>query len=283
MKARVSTSERIFRIACLAAVLVPLAVLATLAFHVLWLGLARIDWSFLTSYPSRFPEKAGILPGLAGTLYLIAIAAVVSLPIGIGTAIYLREYGARSRIARFVELNIANLAGVPSVIYGLLGLEVFARTLGLGGSVLAGGLTLALLVLPMVTITAREAIRAVPDDLREAGMALGATRWSVVRTVVLPLAFPNILTGTIFAVSRAIGEAAPLVVLGAVAYLPFVPTSLDAQFTALPVQIFHWVSRPEAGFTVDAAAGIIVLLVTLVVINGAAIVVRNRYTQRGRG
>jgi phosphate transport system permease protein len=280
MRARRSAAERLFGLLCLGAVLVPLLMLAVLVGHVLWLGVGRLEWSFLASYPSRFPDRAGILPGLAGTLHLMLITAVTSLPIGIGTAIYLLEYRSRSRIARFVELNIANLAGVPSVIYGLLGLEVFVRTVGLGGSVLAGGLTLGLLVLPIVTIAAREALLAVPADLREAGMALGASRWEVVRGVVLPMAFPSLLTGSIFAISRAIGEAAPLVVLGALAYVSFVPDGPGSQVTALPVQIFHWVSRPQAGFTVDAAAGILVLLATLVLLNGAAILLRNRYASR---
>jgi phosphate transport system permease protein len=282
MKARRPTAERLFELLCLLAVITPLAMLAVLVGHVLWLGFDRLEWSFLVSYPSRFPDRAGILPGLAGTLNLMFITAVVSLPIGIGTAIYLLEYRGRSRIARFVELNIANLAGVPSVIYGLLGLEVFVRTIGIGGSILAGGLTLALLVLPIVTIAAREALLSVPAELREAGMALGASRWEVVRGVVLPMAFPTILTGSIFAISRAIGETAPLVVLGALAFVSFVPDGPGSQFTALPVQIFHWLSRPQSGFVVDAAAGIVVLLATLVVFNGAAILLRNRYASRTR-
>ena len=280
MRTRRSTAERLFALLCLGAVVLPLLMLALLVGHVLWLGLPRLEWSFLANYPSRFPERAGILPALAGTLDLMAIAAATSLPIGIGTAIWLLEYRGRSRWARFVELNIANLAGVPSVIFGLLGLEVFVRTVGLGNSVLAGGLTLALLVLPIVTIAAREALLAVPAELREAGMALGANRWEVVRGVVLPMAFPTILTGSIFAISRAIGEAAPLVVLGAAAYVSFVPDGPGSEFTALPVQIFLWVSRPQHGFHVDAAAGIVVLLVTLVALNGAAILLRNRYAAR---
>lgn len=282
MRARRPASERVFELLCLLAVIAPLAMLAVLVGHVLWLGFDRLEWSFLVGYPSRFPDRAGILPGLAGTLNLMFITAVVSLPIGIGTAIYLLEYRGRSRVARFVELNIANLAGVPSVIYGLLGLEVFVRTIGIGGSILAGGLTLALLVLPIVTIAAREALLLVPAELREAGMALGASRWEVVRGIVLPMAFPTILTGSIFAISRAIGEAAPLVVLGALAFVSFVPDGPGSQFTALPVQIFHWVSRPQSGFGVDAAAGIVVLLATLVVLNGAAILLRNRYAARTR-
>jgi phosphate transport system permease protein len=280
MRARRPASERAFELLCLLAVIAPLAMLAVLVGHVLWLGFDRLEWSFLVGYPSRFPDRAGILPGLAGTLNLMFITAIVSLPIGIGTAIYLLEYRGRSRVARFVELNIANLAGVPSVIYGLLGLEVFVRTIGIGGSILAGGLTLALLVLPIVTISAREALLGVPAELREAGMALGASRWEVVRGVVLPMAFPTILTGSIFAISRAIGEAAPLVVLGALAFVSFVPDGPRSQFTALPVQIFHWISRPQSGFVVDAAAGIVVLLATLVVLNGAAILLRNRYASR---
>jgi phosphate transport system permease protein len=280
MRARRPATERAFELLCLLAVIAPLAMLAVLVGHVLWLGFDRLEWSFFVGYPSRFPDRAGILPGLAGTLNLMFITAVVSLPIGIGTAIYLLEYRGRSRVARFVELNIANLAGVPSVIYGLLGLEVFVRTIGIGGSILAGGLTLALLVLPIVTIAAREALLGVPAELREAGMALGASRWEVVRGIVLPMAFPTILTGSIFAISRAIGEAAPLVVLGALAFVSFVPDGPGSQFTALPVQIFHWVSRPQSGFVVDAAAGIVVLLATLVVLNGAAILLRNRYASR---
>ncbi|MCC7542285.1 MAG: phosphate ABC transporter permease PstA [Deltaproteobacteria bacterium] len=264
----------------LGATVLPLAVLAMLLGGVTLDGLGRIGWDFLTSYPSRRAARAGILPGLVGSISLISLTAALAVPIGVGAAVYLEEYGKRTRIARIIELNIANLAGVPSVIYGLLGLGVFVRTLGMGRSLLAGACTLALLVLPIVIVASREALKNVPDSTREACLALGSTRWQAIRQVVLPMAFPEILTGVILAVSRAIGETAPLVVIGALAYVTFLPDGVLAPFTTLPIQIFDWVSRPQQSFAVNAAAGIVVLMGTLLALNGVAIGLRARLQRR---
>lgn len=272
--------ERLFVLACLGAVVLPLALLAVLIGDVLIDAAGRLSWDFVSGYPSRRASRAGILPALAGSFYLIVLTALLALPVGVGAAIYLEEYGKRSRIASIIEINIANLAGVPSVIYGLLGLGVFVRALGLGRSVLAGAATLALLVLPIVIMSSREALRTVPQALREACYALGSTRWQAIRRVVLPTALPGILTGAILALSRAIGETAPLIVVGALTYVTFLPGGLDAPFTALPIQIFNWVSRPQAEFLVNAAAGIVVLLATMLVLNALAIFLRNRLQKR---
>lgn len=274
------SAEQVFRGVCALATYLPLAILAWLLADVAATGLGRLGWDFLTSPPSRVAERAGIYPALLGSLWLITLTAVVALPLGIGAAIYLEEYGRRGRLAAMAEVAIANLAGVPSIIYGLLGLGLFVRALALGETVLAGALTMATLVLPVVIMSSREALRTVKDSLREAGFALGATRWQVVRQVVLPMALPGMLTGAILAVSRAIGETAPLILVGAVAYVAFAPDGLDAPYTALPLQIFHWTSMPQRAFLVDAAAGIVVLMVTLFVLNALAIGLRNRYQRR---
>lgn len=273
-------TERLFIGVCIAAIGVPLLVLVLLVGDVVLDGLARLSWDFLTGYPSRHAENAGILPALVGSLYLIGLTACIALPIGIGAAIYLEEYGQHSKLAGIIEVNIANLAGVPSVIYGLLGLSLFVRVFALGHSLLAGAATLALLVLPIVIMAAREALRVVPDSLREAGYALGATRWQTIRRVVLPMALPGILTGAILAISRAIGETAPLIVVGALAYVTFLPAGPGSSFTALPIQIFNWASRPQQEFLVNAAAGIVVLLTTMLLLNTVAIVLRNRLQKR---
>ena len=267
-------AEKLFVALCLTAVVMPLALLALLVLGVAIDAFSRLSLDFILGYPSRQADQAGILPGIVGSLYLIALTAVIALPIGVGAAIYLEEYGRRSRLAAVLEVNIANLAGVPSVIYGLLGLGLFVRTLGLGRSLLAGAATMALLVLPIVIMASREALRTVPLGLREAGYALGATRWQTIRQVVLPMALPGILTGAILAVSRAIGEAAPLIVVGALAYITFLPDSVTSPFTVLPIQIFNWVSRPQKEFLINAAAGIVVLLITMLILNAAAIILR---------
>lgn len=272
--------EKAFEWACLVAVLLPLGVLAVLIGSVVVDAIDRIGWDFLTGYPSRRAGRAGILPALAGSVFLIVLTAIVALPTGIGAAIYLEEYGKRSRLAGLIEINIANLAGVPSVIYGLLGLGLFVRTLGMGRSVLAGACTLALLVLPIVIMASREALRTVPNTLREACYALGATRWQTIRQVVLPMAMPGMLTGAILSLSRAIGETAPLIVVGALTYVTFLPDGPSSPFTALPIQIFNWVSRPQKAFLTNAAAGIVVLLGTMLLLNAIAISLRNRAQQR---
>jgi phosphate transport system permease protein len=278
---------RLFELTGLLATCVGLVVLAVLVVDVFSDGLPRLGWSFLTSYPSRKPEDAGILAALVGSLWLLVLTALVAFPIGVGAAIYLEEYSTQSRLQRLIEINIANLAGVPSIIYGLLGLELFVRIMRPitgGRSVLAGALTMALLVMPIVIIAAREALRAVANSQRTAAYALGATRWQVTSRVVVPAALPGILTGTILALSRAVGETAPLITMGALTYVAFLPdfslAGLQSPFTVLPIQIFNWVSRPQAGFHVNAAAGIVVLLAVLLMMNAAAIILRNRYQRR---
>ena len=210
----------------------------------------------------------------------IEFAAMVLGAIYVGAAVYLEEYGRQSKLAGVVEVAIANLAGVPSIIYGMLGLGLFVRFAGLGETVLSGALTLALLVLPVIIMSTREALRTVKDSLREAALGLGATRWQMVRRVVLPMSIPGILTGAILAVSRAIGETAPLVLVGAVAYITFAPDGLDAPYTALPMQIYDWTSRPQKAFLINAAAAIVVLMVVLLLLNSVAIWLRNRYQRR---
>lgn len=279
---RPSWSGAFFRLACLGAVVLPLCVLGALLADIGWDGVPRLSWAFLTGLPSRHAEEAGILPALVGSLALVLGTAVLAVPLGVGAAIYLEEYDARSRWARLVEVNIANLAGVPSIIYGMLGLAVFVRGLGMGRSVLAGACTLALLVLPIVILASREALRAVPGNLREAAAGLGATRWQIVRHVVIPMALPGILTGSILALSRAIGEAAPLIVVGAAAYITFLPDGPLSEFSALPILIFNWVSRPQAAFLTNASAGIVVLLLVMVAVNGGALWLRARLQRRMR-
>ncbi len=274
--------QRAFVALAAAATFLPLAALAVLVGDVLVDGLGRLGWDFLTGFPSRHWDKAGILPALAGSAALMVLTAAFALPLGVGAAVYLEEYAEDTRLNRLIELNIANLAGVPSVIYGLLGLGVFVRALGLGRSLVAGAATLALLVLPIVILSAREALRTVPDSLREAALALGCTRHVTTWRVVLPQALPGVLTGAILAISRAIGETAPLVVVGALTYITFLPDGLDAPFTALPIQIFNWVGRPQKGFATDAAAAILVLLGTLLALNAGAILLRDRMERRRR-
>ena len=271
--------ERLFVALCIACVLIPLGMLGVLLGDVIIDGAGRIDWDFIQGFPSRRAAMAGIWPALIGSIYLITLTALLAVPIGVGAAVYLEEYGRRSRIASFIEINIANLAGVPSVIYGLLGLEVFVRLFGFGSTVLAGACTLALLVLPIVIMASREALRTVPDALREGAYALGATRWQTIRRVVLPQALPGIMTGAILAVARALGETAPLIVVGAVVFITFSP-DLHSQYTALPIQIFNWVSMPQKAFLQNAAAAILVLMIVLLLLNSVAIVLRNRYQKR---
>lgn len=278
--------DRIFQTACLVATLAGLVVLALLLFDILADGLPRFNWQFITSFPSRRAERAGAFSALVGTLWLLLVTAGVAFPVGVGAGIFLEEFASKkSWLTQVIEVNINNLAAVPSIIYGLLGLQVFVRLLQPitgGRSVLAGGLTLALLVLPIIIVATREALRAVPDSLRQAGFALGSTRWQTVREHVLPLALPGILTGTILALSRAIGETAPLIVIGALTFVTFLPDGLQSQFTALPILIFNWTSRPQAEFHTNAAAGIIVLMIVLLTMNSIAVYLRNRFQGAGR-
>jgi len=265
---------------CLLSVAIALGMLAVLLVYLLIQGVTGIDWSFLTSFASRHPDQAGIKAAMLGSIYVVVIAGVMAFTLGVATALYLEEYAARSKFARIAKINIANLAGVPSIVYGILGLQIFVHSMHLGKSVLAGGFTLALLVLPIVIVAASEAVRAVPPSLREGAYALGATRWQVVWHMVIPQAFPGILTGVILAVSRAIGETAPLIAMGALTFVPFTPDSPLSRFTVLPIQIFNWTSRPQAGFQEAAAAGIIVLLVILLVMNAGAVILRNKFQKK---
>ncbi len=272
--------EWAFQVLAMLSLVFTIGVLITLLVDVCMDGITRISWQFLTSFPSRKPELAGILSSLVGSACVVTITALFAFPIGVGAAIYLEEYARKNWLSQLIEVNIANLAGVPSIIYGLLGLEVFVRAMRMDRSILAGGATLALLVLPIIIISSREAIRAVPISIREASYALGATRWETIRHHVLPLAVPGILTGTILALSRAIGEAAPLLTIGALTYVAFLPNSPLSPFTALPIQIFNWVSRPQKGFFTNAAAAIIVLLAVLLIMNAIAIWLRNKYQKK---
>jgi phosphate transport system permease protein len=272
--------ELLFLWICRVAAFLPLLLLAYLIGQVAIDGIGRIDWDFITSTPSRRASQAGIWPALMGSLWLITLTGLIAIPVGVGAAIYLEEYGKRNSLAAAIEVAIANLAGVPSIIYGMLGLGLFVRTLGMGSSVIAGACTLALLVMPIIIMSSREALRTVKDGLREAALGLGATRWQMIRGVVLPVALPGILTGSILAISRAIGETAPLILVGAVTFITFAPDGIDSPYTALPMQIYKWTSMPQRAFLTNAAAGIVVLIATLLVLNSAAIYLRNRYQQR---
>ncbi|HEX4914700.1 MAG TPA: phosphate ABC transporter permease PstA [Vicinamibacterales bacterium] len=275
-------ADLLFQLASLMTLVVALAALATLVYDIVSDGASRLSWTFLTTFPSRNAEEAGVFHALMGSIWVIGLTAALALPIGVAAAIYLEEYGSRSRAARFIELNISNLAAVPSIIYGLLGLGLFVRLMGMGQSVFAGAATLALLALPVVILSTREALRTVPSSIREGSYALGATKWQTIWNQVLPMALPGVLTGLILALSRAIGETAPLITIGALTYIPFAPDSIWSKFTVLPIQIFNWVSRPQVDFHTNAAAAILVLLALLLSMNAIAIVVRDRYQRQGR-
>ncbi|MDQ1001501.1 phosphate transport system permease protein [Neobacillus niacini] len=257
-----------------------LLILGVLLYRIFSQGLGYLDLQFLQSLPSRKPENAGVYAALIGTIWLMAVVAPVSLLLGVGTAIYLEEYAKENAITNFIKVNISNLAGVPSIVFGLLGLTVFVRALAFGTSVLAAGLTMSLLVLPVIIVASQEAIRAVPNQLREASFGLGATKWQTIVRIVLPAAIPGILTGGILALSRAIGETAPLVVLGMPLFLAFLPKTFFDMITVLPLQIYNWTGRPQAEFHALAAAGIIVLLVMLIIMNSIAVLIRNKFQKR---
>jgi phosphate transport system permease protein len=257
-----------------------LGALGALIWNIVADGAGTLSWDFVTSFPSRRASQAGIWHALTGSLLVVVVTASIAVPIGVAAGIYLEEYGGRSLAARIIELNITNLAAVPSIIYGLLGLGLFVRLMGMGRSVLAGASTLALLVLPVVILSTREALRAVPGILREGSYALGATKWQTIWHQVLPVAAPGILTGLILALSRAIGETAPLITIGAVTFVTFAPDSIWSPFTVLPIQIFNWVSRPQTEFHANAAAGILVLVGLLLSMNAVAIWLRDRYQRR---
>ena len=273
--------DLLFQTVAMLVLVITLGTLAALIADVWGDGAGRLSLDFLQKFSSRRAQDAGILHALAGSVFVILLTAAMAVPVGVAAAIYLEEYGRRSLAARIIEINIMNLAAVPSIIYGLLGLGLFVRMFGLGRSLLAGSATLALMVLPVIILATREALRAVPKSLREGSYALGATKWQTVWYQVLPVAFPGILTGMILALSRAIGETAPLITIGAVAFLAFVPDSIWSPFTVLPIQIYDWVRRPQPEFQTNAAAAILVLLALLLTLNAVAVWLRDRYQKKG--
>jgi len=273
-------ADMLFWLAASSATLFGIAALVLLLQSIVNQGWDRISWEFLTNFPSRIAAKAGIKAALVGSAYLTVLVALIAIPVGVGAAVYLEEFAADSRLRRFVDINIANLAGVPSIVYGMLGLMLFVRTLALGHSLLAGACTMSLLILPVIIVTSREALKTVPFTVRHAAFGLGATRWQTVRAHVLPSALPGILTGIILSLSRAVGETAPLLMIGALSYMAFVPASPMDDFTVLPIQIFNWSSRPQDDFHVAAAAGIIVLLAVLLTVNACAIYMRMRFQRK---
>jgi phosphate transport system permease protein len=278
--ARRRLQGRLARWLFIAATVAGALVLFVLMADVLAKGLGTLTLAFVQNFASSNPAKAGVQAAVFGTLWVLLVTALISFPVGVGAAIYLEEYAGDNRINRLLETNISNLAGVPSIVYGLLGLAIFVRVFGLGRSVLAGGLTLAILVMPMIVIASREALRAVPSSIRNGAMALGATRWQTTRHHVLPIALPGIMAGTILALSRAIGETAPILIIGGVTFITYNPDSVTSKFTTLPIQIFNWISRPQADFHAIAASAIIVLLVLLLSMNALAIWLRNRFEVR---
>jgi len=269
--------ETYFLWTCRGVTFLAIFILGVLLFHILKEGLAWLNFEFLNRFPSRFPAKAGIKSALFGSLWLISMTAFISVPVGVATAFYLEEYAPRNRLIRFFQINISNLAGMPSIVYGLLGLAIFVRYFNLDRSLWSGSLTLSLLILPVIIIAAQEAIRAVPDSIRLGAFALGARRWQVILGQLLPASLPGIMTGVILALSRAIGESAPLIMVGAFSYIAFVPEGPGDPFTALPIQIFNWAGRPQADFHGIAAAGIIVLLGVLFIMNFGAVMIRQKF------
>jgi len=274
------TANKVWKTLFFLATTFALVTLAILLYRIVTQGIDYLNIDFLTNFASRFADKAGVKAALLGSLWLMAVVAPVSIILGVGTAIYLEEYAKKNRINDFIRMNISNLAGVPSIVFGLLGLTIFVRMMGLGKSILAAGLTMSLLILPVIIVAAQEAIRAVPNEQREASYGMGATKWQTILRVVLPAAIPGILTGSILALSRAIGETAPLVVIGIPVILQFLPNSLLSQFTALPMQIYDWAKRPQEAFQYVASAGILVLMTVLLLMNSIAIFIRNKFQKR---
>lgn len=272
--------DQIFKIWGIICTLIGLVLLSVFIGDILIDGIRRIDWAFIIDLPSRKPEKSGIFTALMGSIWILLLTALIAFPVGVAAAVYLEEYSKKNRLSALLEINISNLAGVPSIIYGLLGLEVFVRIMGLGASVLAGALTLSLLILPIIIVAAREAIKAVPKSIRDASYALGASKWQTIWNQVLPASGGGILTGVILALSRAVGETAPLIVVGALAYVPFAPSNPMDEFSVLPIQIFNWISRPQHGFIENAAAAIIILLGITFMMNGVAVYFRNKWQKK---
>ncbi|WP_099158514.1 phosphate ABC transporter permease PstA [Virgibacillus ndiopensis] len=273
-------SNKLIKQLFLIATLFGIVILGTLLYRVFTQGVGYLNWRFFINFASRFPEEAGIKAAIVGSLWLMVITAPVSLILGVGTAIYLEEYATKNKWTQFIQMNISNLAGVPSIVFGLLGLTVFVRLLEMGRSIIAGGLTMSLLILPIIVVASQEAIRAVPKEQYEASFAMGASKWQTIRRVVLPAAIPGILTGGILALSRAIGETAPLLMIGALTFIAYLPENIWSGFTVMPIQLFNWTSRPQEEFHFVAAAGIIVLLVMLLIMNSVAVFIRNKYSKR---
>lgn len=282
MKTR-QLKEKIFHLLIFLCTITGLIVLLVLLYDIFKSGIKLIDIDFLRNYASRIPERAGIRAPLLGTIWIMVITILVSAPIGIGTAIYLEEYAKKGRIKYLIEVNISNLAGVPSIVYGMLGLGVFVITFGFGRSILSGALTLSLLILPVIIVSSQEALKSVPKDLKESGYGLGLTKWQVIKGIILPYSMPSILTGNILALSRAIGETAPLMMIGAVSFIAFSPKGVFDSFSVLPMQIYGWTTRSQIEFHNLAAAAIMVLLIILFVMNGIAIIIRNKYEDRMKG
>lgn len=254
--------------------------LVILLYQILSVGLPHLSLEFLTSYPSRRPGNAGIKAALAGSIWVMGLTALISFPLGVGAAIYLYEYSPKNRLSRFLELNIGNLAGVPSIVYGMIGLSIFGNIFGFGRTLITGALTLSLLILPVIITSSVEALKTVPDSMRQNALALGVTKWQMITGVVLPFAAPGIATACILAISRGIGEAAPLIVAGAVGMILSTPDSIFSQYTVLPIQIYDWTGRPQADFQNKASAGIIVLLAILLFFNIMAVVIRRKFGKR---
>lgn len=257
-----------------------LIVLAILIYRIFTQGFGYLNLDFFTNFASRRPADAGIKAAIFGTIWLMAVTGPVSIVLGVGCAIYLELYAKKNAFTRFIQMNISNLAGVPSIVFGLLGLTVFVRMMEMGRSVLAGGLTMSLLILPIIVVASQEALRAVPKDVQEASYGMGATKWQTIRRVILPAAIPGILTGGILALSRAVGETAPLIMIGALTFVAFIPENILSGFTVMPIQIYNWTSRPQVAFHDVAAAGIIVLLFMLILMNSIAIIIRNKFSKR---
>ncbi|MFP3357626.1 phosphate ABC transporter permease PstA [Planococcus citreus] len=269
--------NRVFQGLFMFATALALLALVILLYRIVSQGAGHLSIDFLTNFASRFPDQAGIKAALVGSIWLMAVVAPTSILLGVGSAIYLEEYAKKGRITTFIQMNISNLAGVPSVVFGLLGLTIFVRALALGNSILAAGFTMSLLILPVIIVAAQEAIRSVPGELRDASYGMGATKWQTIVRIILPAAIPGILTGSILALSRAIGETAPLIVVGIPVIIQFLPEGVMDTFTALPMQIYDWSSRPQAEFQTVAAAGIIVLMVVLLFMNSIAVFIRNKF------
>lgn len=273
-------SNKVWKIIFIIATSFALISLGMLLYRILSQGLGYLNLDFILNFASRIPENAGIKAALVGSLWLMSVVAPVSIILGVSTALYLEEYAKQNKLNDFIRINISNLAGVPSIVFGLLGLTIFVRLFGFEKSILAAGLTMSLLILPVIIVAAQEAIRAVPKEQREASYGMGATKWQTIVRVVLPAAIPGILTGSILALSRAIGETAPLVVIGIPVILQFLPTGYLDTFTALPMQIFDWAKRPQEAFQYVASAGIIVLMIVLLTMNSIAIFIRNKFQKR---